>query len=76
MKLIKNQKINIVGDIMKTYKLTAFNATGEKLLDESFQAENDNEAKEKGTQLLTEKDLLETTHRCTSPSGKLVLFHR
>ena len=65
-----------MGDIMKTYKLTAFNATGEKLLDESFQVENDNEAKEKGTQLLTEKGLLETTHRCTSPSGKLVLFHR
>lgn len=76
MKIVKNKKIIIAGDTMKTYKLTAFDASGEKLLDESIQAENDNEAKEKGTQLLTEKDLLETTHRCTSPSGKLVLFHR
>ncbi|MDQ1147194.1 hypothetical protein QE429_004021 [Bacillus sp. SORGH_AS 510] len=60
---------------MKTYKLTAFEANGEKILDESFQAENDTAAKEQGEKLLSEKNLLAKTHRCTSPSGKLLLFH-
>jgi uncharacterized protein YxeA len=61
--------------IMKNYKLTAFESTGEKILDETFQAEHDDAAKEQGLKLLSEKNLLEKTHRCTSPSGKLVLFH-
>lgn len=61
--------------MMKTYKLTAFEANGEKLLDEAFQAENDDAAKSLGEKLLSEKNLLEKTHRCTSPSGKLLLFH-
>ncbi|MGM9923487.1 MAG: YhzD family protein [Bacillus sp. (in: firmicutes)] len=61
---------------MLTYKLTAFNPDGEKLLDEAFQAENDQQAKELGNNILSGKNLQETTHRCTSPSGKLVLFHR
>ncbi|WP_066367958.1 YhzD family protein [Neobacillus fumarioli] len=60
---------------MKTYKLTAFEANGEKLLDEAFQAENDDAAKKQGEQILEEKNLLEKTHRCISPSGKLLLFH-
>jgi len=60
---------------MKNYKLTAFEANGEKLLDETFEAENDDAAKKHGEQLLLEKNLLEKTHRCTSPSGKLLLFH-
>lgn len=60
---------------MKNYKLTAFEANGEKILDETFQAEHDVAAKELGDRLLSEKNLLEKTHRCTSPSGKLLLFH-
>lgn len=60
---------------MKTYKLTVFETNGEKILDESFQAEHDDAAKEIGEKLLVEKNLLERTHRCTSPSGKLLLFH-
>ena len=60
---------------METYKLTAFQANGEKLLDESFQAGSDEEAKKKGNNLLENKNLLDNTHRCTSPRGKLVLFH-
>ncbi|HYK72813.1 MAG TPA: YhzD family protein [Pseudoneobacillus sp.] len=60
---------------MQTYKLTAFEANGEKLLDDAFQAANDVEAKVKGEQLLQEKNLLEKTHRCVSPTGKLLLFH-
>ncbi|PFP30372.1 hypothetical protein COJ96_06580 [Bacillus sp. AFS073361] len=60
---------------MKTYKLTSFESNGEKILDESFQAEHDDAAKELGQKLLAEKNLLERTHRCSSPSGKLLLFH-
>ncbi len=60
---------------MKTYKLTAFEANGEKIIDESFQAEHDDAAKEQGEKLLAEKNLIEKTHRCISPSGKLLLFH-
>ncbi len=60
---------------MENYKLTAFEANGEKVLEESFQAENDDAAKKLGEKLLSEKNLLEKTHRCTSPSGKLLLFH-
>jgi hypothetical protein len=60
---------------MKTYKLTAFENDGEKILDESFQAGSDDEAKEIGGRLLSEKGLGDKTHRCTSPLGKLILFH-
>lgn len=57
------------------YKLTVFEKNGEKLLDESFEARNDEEAKERGQQLLQQHAYEEHTHRCTSPLGKLVLFH-
>ncbi|RDU35308.1 hypothetical protein DRW41_18665 [Neobacillus piezotolerans] len=60
---------------MKTYKLTVFERDGEKLLDESFQAENDDAAKEIGRKTLEEKELNKKAHRCTSPAGKLLLFH-
>jgi len=60
---------------MKSYKLTAFEANGEKILDETFQADHDEAAKELGERLLSDKNLLEKTHRCASPSGKLLLFH-
>ncbi|KYC97149.1 hypothetical protein MXL46_14935 [Heyndrickxia sporothermodurans] len=61
---------------MGIYKLTAFEPNGEKILDESFEASNDNEAKSKGETLLKEKGAIEKTHRCTSSQGKLILFHR
>ena len=60
---------------MDTYKLTAFEPKGEKLIDESFQAGSDEEAKEIGAKMLEEKNLINKTHRCTSPRGKLILFH-
>ncbi|WP_043933151.1 YhzD family protein [Bacillus sp. EB01] len=60
---------------MKTYKLTVFEQDGEKLLDDSFQAENDDQAKEIGMKALEEKGFSEKTYRCTSPAGKLILFH-
>lgn len=61
---------------MTLYKLTAFEQNGEKILDEGFEAANDIEAKEKGNAILVEKGCIDKTHRCISPVGKLVLFHR
>ncbi|RKQ31263.1 YhzD family protein [Oceanobacillus halophilus] len=61
---------------MKNYIITVFDKTGEKLLDETFQAKDNNEAKTLGQQLLDEKGYSEHTHRCVSPEAKLVLFHR
>ena len=61
---------------MKIYKLTVFEPDGEKILEESIQAENDESAKDLGQKLLAEKGYEEKTHRFTSPLGKLVLFHR
>lgn len=59
---------------MPLFKLTAFDKNGHKLLDESFQAANEEEAKQYGERILKEKELLEKTHRCTSSAGKLILF--
>ena len=61
---------------MKTYYLTVYNKTGENLLNDSFEAKNDEEAKEMGKKTLEEKQFNETTHRLVSPEGKLLLFHR
>ncbi|MEH7222689.1 YhzD family protein [Bacillus sp. JJ1566] len=58
------------------YMLTVFDKTGEKLLEEKFEAATEKEAKETGEKILKEKNYLEATHRCTSSDGKLVLFHR
>lgn len=60
---------------MKVYKLTAYEKKGEVIIDETVEATNDDEAKEKGQAILEEKELLETTHRLASPTGKLLLFH-
>jgi hypothetical protein len=60
---------------MKIYKLTAFEKDGTKIVEESFEAIDDQAANKRGTELLEEKKLIDKTHRCTSPSGKLVLFH-
>ncbi|SIT90855.1 YhzD family protein [Edaphobacillus lindanitolerans] len=60
---------------MKTYKLTAYKPDGELIIEESFGAENDEAAKEKGRVLIDEKGLADKTHRLASPMGKLLLFH-
>jgi YhzD-like protein len=60
---------------VRTYKLTAYEPTGKLITEESFTAETDEAAKIKGQTLLEEKDLIEKTHRLTSPAGKLLLFH-
>ncbi|MBM7554137.1 YhzD family protein [Thalassobacillus pellis] len=61
---------------MKAYALTVFEKDGTKLLDESFEAADDKEAKEIGETKLRDKGYLEHTHRCVAPNGHLVLFHR
>lgn len=60
---------------MKVYKLTAYEKKGKLIIDESVEAANDEEAKQKGQAILEDKNLTETTHRLASPTGKLVLFH-
>jgi len=61
---------------MKTYSLTVFSQSGEKLLDESFEAENNEDAKKIGQTRLEVESYSEYTHRCVSPDAKLILFHR
>ena len=65
------ERVNFV----RTYKLTAYESTGKLITEETFTAETDDAAKEKGHALLEEKNLLERTHRLASPAGKLLLFH-
>ncbi|QKY68504.1 YhzD family protein [Lentibacillus sp. CBA3610] len=61
---------------MKTYFLTVFDKTGERLLNESFEASDNHEAEKVGQARLDEEGYGEYTHRCVSPEAKLVLFHR
>ncbi|MHA7136251.1 YhzD family protein [Rossellomorea arthrocnemi] len=60
---------------MKVYKLTVFEKDGKKILDESFEASSDSDAKKMGESMLEQKGYSDHTHRCTSPLGKLLLFH-
>lgn len=60
---------------MQTYRLTAFEKTGETLFDEVLSFENDAEAKSKGQQVIEEKGIEEKTHRLVNSTGKLILFH-
>lgn len=60
---------------MDLYKITSFKPTGELVVDENFEAENDDAAKAIGEQKLQELGIAETTHRVVSPRGKLILFH-
>ncbi|QUG42747.1 hypothetical protein KD050_05615 [Psychrobacillus sp. INOP01] len=60
---------------MKPYKFTAFEPTGELILEETWNYENDDEAKRKGEAVIEEKGFSTKTHRLVNSSGKLVLFH-
>ena len=60
---------------MDLYKITSFKPTGERVVDENFEAENDDVAKTIGEQKLQELGIAEVTHRVVSPRGKLILFH-
>jgi hypothetical protein len=59
---------------MNIYKLTAFEANGEKIIDEAILAKEEVEAKQKAELLLREKHANEKTHRLVSADGKLLLF--
>lgn len=61
---------------MADYTLTVFSKTGEKLMDETFTANNDAEAKKLGKEKLKEENYAEHTHRCVASNARLVLFHR
>lgn len=54
--------------MMRTYKLTAFEQTGKLITEETFTAENDEQARDKGREILKEKDLENQTHRLASPA--------
>ncbi len=60
---------------MKAYKFTAFEPTGELIIEETWNFENDEEAKRKGEDVIAEKGFSNKTHRLVNSSGKLVLFH-
>ncbi|MEK3980492.1 YhzD family protein [Psychrobacillus sp. FSL K6-2836] len=60
---------------MKSYKFTAFEPTGELILEETWEYENDDVAKQKGEAIIEEKGFADKTHRLVNSSGKLVLFH-
>ncbi|WP_277587113.1 YhzD family protein [Psychrobacillus antarcticus] len=60
---------------MKPYRFTAFESTGELILEETWKYENDEEAKQKGEAVIEEKGFANKTHRLVNSSGKLVLFH-
>jgi hypothetical protein len=62
--------------VMKKYMVTVFAKDGQKLLEETFEAATEKEAKEKGEKLLAEKNYETYTSRVTSPTGKLILFQR
>ncbi|WP_141685798.1 YhzD family protein, partial [Limosilactobacillus reuteri] len=49
---------------MTMYTLTVFEKDGEKLLDETFEAASERDAKEIGMSKLTELNYHEKTHRC------------
>ncbi|WP_025727572.1 YhzD family protein [Heyndrickxia ginsengihumi] len=61
---------------MPIYYLTAFESSGEKIIDEQIDAVNDQEAKLKGEEILLKKGGCEKSHRLTSSQGALILFHR
>lgn len=61
---------------MANFVLNVFDKSGKALLDESFEAKDENEAKEIGQKRLNDEGYENHTSRVTSSTGKLVLFHR
>ena len=60
---------------MPTYTITVYERNGEKRLDESFEAKNDQEAKNIGQNRIEEHNYTEHPYRVVSPIAKLILFH-
>ncbi|MBM7646916.1 hypothetical protein JOD45_003151 [Scopulibacillus daqui] len=61
---------------MPKYTLTVYDKDGSKLLEESFEAANDEEGKALGTKRLKQENYENYTNRLTSDHGELILFHR
>ncbi|TKD68676.1 YhzD family protein [Pseudalkalibacillus hwajinpoensis] len=61
---------------MEKYIITAFEKNGTNVLDESFEAQDDKEAKKVGEELLKQKGLEKNSARVVSSQGKLILFKR
>jgi len=61
---------------MKVYVLTVFDSKGKLLVDEKFEANNDNDGREIGEQKLALLNYQGYTSRVTRSSGGLVLFHQ
>ena len=59
-----------------TYTLTVFDRKGKVLLNESFEANNPERAKQLGYKMLEEQGYEHHTHRCVSADGQLLLFHQ
>lgn len=60
---------------MAEYVLTVYERNGKLLLDETFEAKDDTEAKALGMQRLYEEGYTEHLYRCVAPNARLVLFH-
>ncbi|MFC7688242.1 YhzD family protein [Ureibacillus sp. GCM10028918] len=60
---------------MENFRFTAFEKTGEILLDEVWTFENEETAKAEGQKQIEEKGLENKTHRLVNSTGKLILFH-
>lgn len=61
---------------MKSYYITVFGKKGKLLVEKSFEAATDDEAKNEAFNFLTHKGYDQQTHRCVSEDAKLLLFHR
>ncbi|HLS07166.1 MAG TPA: YhzD family protein [Bacillota bacterium] len=61
---------------MKNYYITVFEKNGKLLIEKSFQAATDDEAKNEAFNFLTHEGYAEQTHRCVSEDANLLLFHR
>ncbi|MCA0993023.1 hypothetical protein GLW07_20755 [Bacillus hwajinpoensis] len=61
---------------MEKYIITAFEKSGATVLDESFEAQDDKEAKKVGEELLKQKGFENHTARVVSSAGKLIVLKR
>ncbi|MDQ0232322.1 YhzD family protein [Metabacillus malikii] len=59
---------------MKHYCLTAFERNGHMLLNLTFQAKSDTEARQIALKKLSEQNFTQNSYRCTTSQGDLILF--
>lgn len=60
---------------MKTYYLTAYSKSGEHLLNETMQAESNEQAVENAVKKLEEENLTDLPSRLVTSAGKMLHFH-